>query len=309
MTTAAVDAREHTRTEAGLIAGMMAILAWGVGPLFVKSMGVSTATTVAWRFIFAVPVLHVVARLAGGRVDRRMLRAALLPGLLFGASLFVGFASFKHTSVANATLINNLMPVGVVLLARFVFHEHVRARQFAAVGVAVVGMLIVVFAAGSSGEAGLFGDFLALVNTVLWTWFFLQVKNLRDDGAHAWALLAGITTVAAVFAVPPALIVSDDLGGLSASGWCYLAGLVLLPGVLGHGLMTWASGHLPVTVSSLLTLGSPVVSAVGAWIWLGESMNAWQCLGAAIVLAALGAIALNARAPVLAEAVHAEPLE
>ena len=114
------------------------------------------------------------------------------------------------------------------------------------------------------------------------------------------AVLAGL--LAAIVAVPPCLLASNDLGSMTPRSWLFLLAMVLLPGVVGHGLMTWASGHLPVTVSSLLTLGSPVVSAVGAWLWLGQSMTPWQCVGSVVVLGALGAIALNTRVEAVREA-------
>ena len=153
--------------------------------------------------------MHFAAWLFGGRVTRRLMRVALVPGALFGTSLITGFAAVNNTSVSNATLISNLMPVAVVILAKFVFDEQVRNRQFVAVGVALAGMLIVVFGAGSSGDAAFFGDFLAVVNVVIWTAFFLRMKNLRDDGIHSWSLLAAVTTVAAIVAVPPCLLVEQ----------------------------------------------------------------------------------------------------
>jgi drug/metabolite transporter (DMT)-like permease len=303
------SARGHASSEYGVLAGGIAVFAWGLGPLFVRAMGVSTPTTVAYRLIIAVPVMHLVAWLFGGRVTRRLMRVSVVPGALFGTSLITGFAAVNNTSVSNATLISNLMPVAVVILAKFVFDGHVRNRQFVAVGVALVGMLVVVFGAGSAGDAAFLGDFLALVNVVVWTAFFLRMKNLRDDGIHSWSLLAAVTTVAAIVAVPPCLLASNDLGSMTPRSWLFLVAMVLLPGVVGHGLMTWASGHLPVTVSSLLTLGSPVVSAVGAWLWLNQSMNEWQCIGSVIVLGALGAIAVNTRVEAVREASVARSAE
>ena len=302
MTVTTSTAPTRATSEYGLLAGSIAVFVWGLGPLFVRAMGVSTPTIVAYRLIIAVPVMHFMAWLFGGRVTRRLMRVALVPGALFGMSLITGFASVNHTSVSNSTLISNLMPVAVVILAKFVFDEQVRMRQFVAVGVALAGILIVVFGAGSSGDAAWSGDFLAVVNVVIFTAFFLRMKNLRDDGIHSWSLLAAVTTVAALVAVPPCLIASNDLGSMTPRSWLFLLAMVLLPGVVGHGLMTWASGHLPVTVSSLLTLGSPVVSAVGAWLWLNQSMNEWQCVGSVIVLGALAAIAVNARAQAVREA-------
>lgn len=294
-------------TQAGVVAGSLAVFFWGVGPLLVRATDVSTATSVAYRFMIAAPFMHLVAWLFGGGVTRRVMRLSVVPGALFGATLILGFGAVNNTSVSNATLIGNLMPVAVVIIARFVLHQPVPARQFVAVGVTLVGVLIVVLGAGSGGEASFFGDFLAVVNVAVFTAFFMRMKDLRDDGIDSWSLLAGVTTWAAVVAIPPCLLVSDDLGGLDGRGWTFLVAMVLLPGVLGHGLMTWASGHLPVTVSSLLTLGSPVVSAVGAWIWLGQSMTGWQCLGSAIVLVSLGAIALNARTEAVRAAALSDP--
>jgi drug/metabolite transporter (DMT)-like permease len=304
--------RVHTRadgSQAGVIAGSIAVVAWGLGPLFVRAMDVSTPTTVVYRFLFAVPVMHAVAWLFGGRVTKRLMLLSAVPGALFGISIVVGFAAVNNTSVSNATLISNLMPVAVVIIARFVLHQPVRQGQFVAVGVALFGMLIVVFGAGSSGDASFYGDFLAVINVAVWTAFFLRMKNLRDDGLHSWSLLAAVTTVAAIVAIPPCLLASDDLGSMTSTSWMYLAAMVLLPGVVGHGLMTWASGHLPVTVSSLLTLGSPVVSAIGAWVWLDQSMTKWQCLGSTIVLVSLGAIAVTTRAPTVGSSTLSEALE
>jgi drug/metabolite transporter (DMT)-like permease len=302
MSVATTSSPVRANSEYGVLAGVIAVFAWGLGPLFVRAMSVSTPTIVAYRLIIAVPVMNLVAWLFGGRVTWRLMRIAMVPGALFGVSLITGFAAVHNTSVSNATLISNLMPVAVVILAKFVFNETVRNRQFVAVGVALTGILIVVFGAGSSGDAAFVGDLLALVNLVIWTVFFLRMKNLRDDGIHSWSLLAAVTTVAAIVAVPPCLLLSNDLGSMTPKNWMFLVAMVLLPGVVGHGLMTWASGHLPVTVSSLLTLGSPVVSAVGAWLWLNQSMNEWQCVGSVIVLGALAAIAVNARAEAVREA-------
>jgi drug/metabolite transporter (DMT)-like permease len=295
--------------QAGLVAGSVAVVAWGLGPLFVRAMDVSTPTTVIYRFLFAVPVMNFAAWLFGGRLTWRLMRQAFVPGALFGLSIILGFAAVKHTSVSNAALISNLMPVAVVIIARFVLHETVRMRQFAAVAVALVGVTIVVFGAGSSGDTSFYGDFLAVLNVVVWTAFFLRMKNLRDVGLHSWSLLAAVTTVAAIVAVPPSLFAANDLGGMNRSSWVFLIAMVLLPGVVGHGLMTWASGHLPVTVSSLLTLGSPVVSAIGAWLWLDQSMNGWQCLGSLVVLGALGAIAVNTRVQAVRDAALSVPTE
>jgi drug/metabolite transporter (DMT)-like permease len=59
--------------------------------------------------------------------------------------------------------------------------------------------------------------------------------------------------------------------------------------------MTWAQRHIDITLASLLMLGGPVISAIGAWIVFSQRLSALQIAGAVVVLTALGAIVLEAR--------------
>ncbi len=295
MTTALPAARQRTAGELGLIAASIAVFFWGLGPVFVRAMDVSAPTVIVYRFALGTPAIVAVSLALGARFSRALFRQALLPGALFGVTLIIGFEAVKNTSVANATLISNLLPVLVVLVARFLYNERIRGRQYVAVAASLVGIVVVVLGAGNSGEAGLWGDFLALISLLIWTVYFLRTKRLRDAGVDSWSLIATITVIAAAVAVPPCLLIADDLGAVQGDDWWFLVAMVLGPGVLGHGLMTWAARHLEVTVAALLTLASPVVSAVAAWLWLDQRMSGVQAIGASIVLVSLAAITINAR--------------
>jgi drug/metabolite transporter (DMT)-like permease len=69
--------------------------------------------------------------------------------------------------------------------------------------------------------------------------------------------------------------------------WVYVLAMAIGPGLVGHGLMTWAQSHVDVTLASLLGLMSPVISTVAAWFVFGESLTPWQIVGAAVVLSFL----------------------
>ena len=74
-----------------------------------------------------------------------------------------------------------------------------------------------------------------------------------------------------------------------------IAAMVVVPGLFGHGLMTWAQRHMDITLASLLTLGNPVISAIGAWVVFGQTLGAAQVAGAVAVLAAIGGIVMEAK--------------
>ncbi|MGZ4680077.1 MAG: DMT family transporter [Ilumatobacteraceae bacterium] len=276
--------------------GAIAVCAWGFGPLFVRGVDASATTIVFWRLWMAAPVMVTVARLTGGRVTLPLLKTVFVPGVLFGISTICSFTSYQWTSIANATLIGALQPVLMLVIGPLLFGDRTAGRQILFAVIALGGIATVVLGAHGSSGASLHGDLIALLNLGIWTTYFVRVKQVRNKGIHSAALIAGIFCVAAVVVTPFALLTSRDLGAIHGTDWLLILAMVLVPGLIGHGFMTWAQRHLDITLSSLLTLGNPVISAIGAWMIFGQALGAVQIAGAIVVLAALGGIVLEARA-------------
>jgi drug/metabolite transporter (DMT)-like permease len=55
-------------------------------------------------------------------------------------------------------------------------------------------------------------------------------------------------------------------------------------------MMTWAQGHIDVSLASMLGLISPVISTILAWFFFQQSLTLLQLLGGVIVLASLTAL-------------------
>jgi drug/metabolite transporter (DMT)-like permease len=276
--------------------GAVAVFAWGFGPLLVRGIDASAPTIVFWRLWMAAPVMVAAAYLTGGRLTVPLLKTAFFPGVLFGTSMIVGFTSYQTTSIANATLIGALQPALMLFIGPWLFGDRTAARQILLAVIALAGIATVVLGANQSSGASLHGDLLALINLGLWTMYFVRVKQVRNRGVHAGALIAGVFCVAAVGVSPYVLLTSHDLGAIHGTDWLPIIAMVLVSGLVGHGLMTWAQRHLDITLASLLMLGSPVISAVGAWIVFDQQLSAVQVAGALVVLAALGGIVYEARA-------------
>jgi len=275
-------------------AGTLAVLAWSFGPIFVREVGASTPTVAFFRMWFAQPVMITVAYLTGGRFSRDLLRRCLVPGVLFAGSLATSFASYQHTSVANATLIGAVQPAVILFVAPRLFGDRSNRQQVSLAVLAFAGMVVVVLGAGDTSGAGFGGDLYALANLAIWTVYFIRVKQVRNEGTHAAAFLSGVFLVAAIVITPWALLASDDLGSVHARGYGFVVLMVLGPGLLGHGSMTWAQRHLDITLASMLTLLQPVISTLLAWMIFDESLAPVQLVGAAIVLVAIGGIVRNA---------------
>ena len=88
-------------------------------------------------------------------------------------------------------------------------------------------------------------------------------------------------------AVGFALITTGSLGRPTADQWIGILAMALVPGT-GHLLMNWSHAHIPITLASILTLSVPVLSTIGAAVFIDEPMVAWQVVGMAIVVMGLG---------------------
>ena len=63
--------------------------------------------------------------------------------------------------------------------------------------------------------------------------------------------------------------------------------MIVLGTIVPFFLLVSALRHLSATRVAIIAMVEPVVATIVAWVWLGESLSAFQLVGAAIVLAAI----------------------
>ena len=282
---------------APIAAVVVAVISWGVGPIFVSSLTISLSTTVLLRQVIWLPVLFSLAHLAGDGFTRHHLAVSLKPGVFFALSTALGFGSFRETSIANATLIGSLTPAVLLFIAPRLLGEKVTLQRVAYSLVSFVGVVAVVVGAESgsgAGQQGWLGDTLALGNMLIWTVYFIAAKRARDEGVNTWSFLTGVCLINVLLAIPWAAASSDDLFDVSRRDWMFLVLMMLIPGTMGHYLMTWAQRYLDTTVSSLITLGGPVISTSLAFLLLSQSVSLLQVLGGVVVLVGVGGVIISA---------------
>jgi drug/metabolite transporter (DMT)-like permease len=292
------------RDDIHVIAAITAVFAWGIGPLFNKTMTVDPAAIVFYRLLIGAPLMTMMAYLNGGRLSADLMRRAALPGVLFALSMITGFASVKMTSIANATLVTTVQPVLVLFVAPKMFGEKLRPRQILYSAFALAGVLIVVLAAASTSGAHLSGDLLAVGNVVIWTGYFVLSKKRRLAGIHSWSFLSAVFIWSCVVVLPYGAVFSHDLGAMNQADWGRIVAMAVGPGIIGHGLMTWSQSHVDVTLLSLLGLMSPVISTALAWVILDQNLTLWQSGGAVVVLISLAFLVREQRMPAEASLEH-----
>ncbi len=289
MATRTVRATIPGHAGPGMAAAMVAVIVWGFGGVLVKLIAMEGLALAFLRLWLGFLVMLPVIVLARRRLSWEVLRRSAPGGLLLGLDVTLFFSALKLTSVANATLIGALQPALVLVVAGPWFGERVGVREVGWTLAAVAGAVVVIAGASGTPAWSPLGDLLAVGALLTFTGYFLVTKRARQT-VDTLGYMTGVMLAGALVATPLALASGQDLRPPRAVDWLWLALFVLVPGAGGHILMSWAQRYVDVSVTSLLTVGMPVVAAVAALALLGEPLTVPQVLGGLVVLVAITAI-------------------
>jgi drug/metabolite transporter (DMT)-like permease len=230
------------------------------------------------------------------RIDRRELAFLALFGVVGVAFVqWLYFVAIDNLPIGVALLIEFTAPLFVALFVRFVYHEHIRRRIWAALTLCIVGLSIVVelwsgVSFSTIGMSAAFGGAFAL------TAYMLMAERERRHRDPVSLSFYGFGFAAVFWAIVQPLwrfpwgVLDDHVslqGNLSdrtAPVWVLLAFVVVIGTMITFSLLTGALRHIPATRASIVATLEPVVATVVAWLWLGESFGPSQLVGGAIVL-------------------------
>lgn len=277
----------------GISAVTSAVTLMGIGSVLAKASAIEGPLLALHRVWLAAVVYVGWLLIRGGRITVPSLRVAAPGGLFFGLEVALFFTSIQLTTVANATMLIALQPVGVLLFFSKRFGEPVARRELLLATVAIIGVGLVVFGSTDSPSWSPIGDLLGVGALVAWSLYFVHSKEARRTlGALEYQGLSLLFSTAVM--LPVALVFSGTVDPGSDKWWWILA-MVATPGT-GHLLMNWSHPRVPLSLISEMTLFSPVVSvALAAVVLEGETINLVQLLGMATVLGALAVLVRPSR--------------
>lgn len=266
----------------------------GFSGIFVRLADVGPAAAGFWRMLFALPVLAVWTALeqrkpAGDKIRGGAFAAVALAGLTFGIDVTLYNAALGHTTIANASLLGNLAPVGVVLGGWLLLGERPSRRILGALMLAIAGALLLVlpkFTGEVRVSGNLLGDSLAVGAAMSYAAYILAVRRARDRAGAGYVSLVS-SVVCAVFCLAAALALGESVMPASLQGWLAVIGLGLVSHALGQGLITLSLGSYGASAASLVMVWPALVSVLAAWALFGEQPTPVQAFGGVAILAAV----------------------
>ena len=215
------------------------------------------------------------------------------------------FFAIHRVAIGIALVIQFVGPILVALWARFVYGEQVRARMWFALGLALVGlvMIVEVWQTDRPDAAGLAAAALAAVTYAAYILLAERGVRRRDPiSLSAWGFFFATLfwSVLAPWWSFPAGRVDDRvslLGKLASNHlpvWALVAWMEVLGTIVPFALVVAALQRISATRAGITAMLEPVLAIVIAWLWLGESLDPLQVSGAAVTLAGVS-LALSSR--------------
>ncbi|WP_169079869.1 EamA family transporter [Microcella alkalica] len=296
----------------GYLLAVAAAVLFGANGSVTKIMmeaGLSPAQVTQFRLlgtaIVAGLVLVVVDR-AAFRLPRRQWPVMIVLGIVGVAVLQATYAAaVQRLPVGIALLLEYTAVLMVALVAFFFFKEQVKTRLWVAIALVLVGLAVV--ARVWSSELDALGVVLAIGAAVcLAAYFLIGERQVAKTSALAvsfwtmtiatvfWSFVSGWWELdASVFTQPV------DIGGVGGE----LVVPMLLPllwnvvlGTFAPFLLSLAAlRFLPATAAGIVASSEVIFAFAVAWLWLGETLDVVQIVGAAVVLAGV-ILAQTARA-------------
>ncbi|MEM1158286.1 MAG: DMT family transporter [Verrucomicrobiota bacterium] len=289
------------RGKADYVVGLAAILAiiviwsgwsilsrWG---LLEAQLGANELVLLRLGFA-GVAMLPVLWRIGLGGIGwEECLILALTTGPGYAICTYHGlrYAPAAH----GAALTAGILPVFTTLFACWAGQLRHPSRG------RMVGLVIIVLAAscfivdGLSGEARQvwLGDLLLMCGPLLWAIYTVRVTKLQVDPVRATAIVSvfGCLLFLPVYTIwgEPSRLLQVPLSSLLFQGFWH--GIVVVIGSLT--LYTFAVHKVGQGLTTAGTSTVPAVTAISAWLILGESLS--SLLIVAVILAAIGLITVS----------------
>ena len=229
--------------------------------------------------VFLVPMIRPIlaAHLTGRQVKLFALR-----GVVHTLAVILWFYAMTQIPIAEVTAMNYLSPVYVTIGAALFLGEALPPRRLAAVGVALIGAVIILRPGLRAVEPG---HIAMLFTAVAFAAGYLIAK--RMSGEVSAPVVVGMLSVTVTIGLFPFALMDWVTPTWTDIGWLFL---VACFATAGHYCMTLAFAAAPLTVTQPVTFLQLVWAVMLGALVFNEAVDGWVIAGGALIMASVSFI-------------------
>ena len=265
--------QDHTKLPTGrdipfLVLGVLGI--GSSGPIIAKAT-MPIPTMIFWRNLVGALVMMPFA-LARGEWRTKSQQSAIRWSILAGALLATHFVCFfwamKLTSVATGTALTATQPIFAAIFIKLA-GGHIPKKSIGGMVIAFFSVVVITGIDFNVSIQAFQGDLLAVVGGAVGAAYMIIAANSQKViSTSTFTTVCYLTCAVMIF--PVVLATKSDLTGFSSTEWILLAGLIIGAQFLGHTLFNFTLKRVSPAVVSLVVFFEVPVSALLAYLWLGQ---------------------------------------
>ncbi|MFG6116194.1 DMT family transporter [Halobacillus sp. MO56] len=210
-----------------------------------------------------------------------------LTGITFFNTFIYGALQF--TTSTNVSVFETVIPVATVIMSAFVLKERLASIQWTGIVLSLIGALWVVMDGKILQLAAMewnIGDAIMIGAILTWAVYSIMVKQYMHLFPTYGTLL--VMTGISVVVLLPIVATEWIIVGVPSLNLSNMSGLLYLgvfPSFIALSMYNRAVELTSASKASVFLNFLPVVTMIGAYFWLGESITVMQISGALAVIA------------------------
>jgi drug/metabolite transporter (DMT)-like permease len=260
--------------------GVLAELAFGYG--------INPATLVALRLLISsitilTPIILFKRELF--RIQKRDVPHLLMLGI-FGTAFqrITYFYAVELTTVTIAAILFYTYPIFVTIYSSLFLKEKVTFSTVFAIILTFLGVALVVKVYEPARlNASISGMIFGVVSSVLFAFYFLITKKLRNHYTN-WTLILYGDGIGALIFTPIVFSSFSSIIDYPQQLWLLILAIAWFPSLLAYLLYSYALKHVESSKGSILSVIEPLSAAIFSATILGENFEPLQIIGVTLAL-------------------------
>jgi drug/metabolite transporter (DMT)-like permease len=304
-------AKPISRLTKGYLIALIGTVIWSFTAVFIRYLTetyrLPPLVLAFWRDLavcVALSLVFVTFKPALLRVERQHLKFLFLYGFLLSVFNSLWTVSVAFNGAAVATVLAYSSAAFTAVLAWKFFQESLGRVKLLAVALSILGCAFVSGAFNPAAwQVNPLGIITGLLSGIAFAGYSLMGKASSQRSINPWTTLLYTFSFGAVFLLAynilpawlPGIHSTPELLwlGRAWAGWGVLILLGIGPTIGGYGLYTVSLTYLPASVANLVATLEPSITAVLAYLFLGERLTGPQLFGSVLVIMGVIILRLN----------------
>ena len=265
--------QDHTKLPTGrdipfLVLGVLGI--GSSGPIIAKAT-MPIPTMIFWRNLVGALVMMPFALARGEwrtKAQQSAIRWSILAGALLATHFVCFFWAMKLTSVATGTALTATQPIFAAIFIKLA-GGHIPKKSIGGMVIAFFSVVVITGIDFNVSIQAFQGDLLAVIGGAVGAAYMIIAANSQKViSTSTFTTVCYLTCAVLIF--PVVLATKSNLTSFSTTEWILLAGLIIGAQFLGHTLFNFTLKRVSPAVVSLVVFFEVPVSALLAYLWLGQ---------------------------------------